>query len=217
MAQLSFDLYWSFRSPFSYLLTAGVKQVIARYDVSVRVKPVYPLVIRVPDFFQKSDPRFFSYLLKDAERTAQMEGIPFAKPAPDPIVMNQETRTAAPDQPYIYRLNRIAAAASNEGDILPLIDEIGALIWSGATRDWHLGAHLENAVARAGFDLAALDASAEAQADSLDAILQQNQDDLEAAGHWGVPTMVFNGEPFFDQDRLQHLIWRMKQHALEER
>lgn len=217
MPRLNVDLYWSFRSPFSYLVTTRLKAVVRQYQVSVTVKPVYPLVIRVPDFFQKADPRFFSYLLKDVERTAQMDGIPFAKPHPDPIVMNHETRLADPEQPYIYRLNRIAAAASKQGDIFPLIDEIGTLIWSGSTRDWHKGDHLADAVKRAGFDLAALDAEALAQAEALDAILQRNQDDLENAGHWGVPTMVFNGEPFFGHDRVELLIWRMKQHGLEAR
>ena len=45
----------------------------------------------------------------------------------------------------------------------------------------------------------------------------QNQKDLESAGHWGVPTTVFNGEPFFGQDRLDLLVWRMKQHGLQPR
>ena len=37
------------------------------------------------------------------------------------------------------------------------------------------------------------------------------------AGHWGVPTMVFEGEPFFGQDRLDVLLWRLKQNGLKER
>ena len=37
---------------------------------------------------------------------------------------------------------------------------------------------------------------------------------LRAAGHWGVPTMVFEGEPFFGQDRFDHLVWRMAQKGL---
>ena len=37
------------------------------------------------------------------------------------------------------------------------------------------------------------------------------------AGHWGVPLMVFQGEPFFGQDRIEDLTWRMRQHGLVER
>jgi 2-hydroxychromene-2-carboxylate isomerase len=29
-------------------------------------------------------------------------------------------------------------------------------------------------------------------------------------GHWGVPTFVFEKEPFFGQDRIDLLIWRMQ-------
>ena len=31
-----------------------------------------------------------------------------------------------------------------------------------------------------------------------------------ASGHWGVPTFVFENEPFFGQDRIDLLIWRME-------
>jgi hypothetical protein len=51
----------------------------------------------------------------------------------------------------------------------------------------------------------------------LDARAAQNQSDLEAAGHWGVPTMVFQGEPFFGQDRIDLLVWRLQQHGLARR
>ncbi|MEM9878130.1 MAG: DsbA family protein [Pseudomonadota bacterium] len=217
MSDLNVDLYWSFRSPFSYIILPEMKRLITAYRVHVTVKPVYPLIIRVPDYFQKADPRFFSYLLRDAERTAQMQSIPFAKPEPDPIVMHQETRMAAPEQPYIYRLNRIAAAASLISDILPLVDEISHLIWSGQVQDWHAGSHLQDAIQRAGYDLATLDHQAHTQPKALDAQLAQNQKDLESAGHWGVPTLIFKGEPFFGHDRVSHLIWRMQQHGLQAR
>jgi 2-hydroxychromene-2-carboxylate isomerase len=31
-----------------------------------------------------------------------------------------------------------------------------------------------------------------------------------------VPLFVFEHEPFFGQDRLEHMIWRMRQHGLTE-
>jgi len=217
MSELNVDLYWSFRSPFSYIVLRDLKAMMARYMVRVTAKPVYPLIIRVPDYFKKADPRFFPYLLKDAARTAQMEGIPFAPADPDPIVMDTVNRIAAPDQPYIYRLNRIAAAASLKGEIFPLIDRLGTLIWSGQTQGWHKEQHLGKAVSAAGFDLKTLDEQAAENPQKLDDILAANQVDLEAAGHWGVPTLVFNDEPFFGHDRVAMLIWRLKQHGLKER
>ena len=53
--------------------------------------------------------------------------------------------------------------------------------------------------------------------DRHDAVIAENQHALEAAGHWGVPTMVFAGEPFFGQDRIELLVWRMQQHGLSRR
>ena len=39
----------------------------------------------------------------------------------------------------------------------------------------------------------------------------------EDAGHWGVPTLVFEGEPFFGQDRIAMAKWRMEQKGLQPR
>jgi 2-hydroxychromene-2-carboxylate isomerase len=50
----------------------------------------------------------------------------------------------------------------------------------------------------------------------LKAIVDANQGALAKAGHWGVPTCVFDGEPFFGQDRLDTLLWRLEQKGLKE-
>ena len=90
------------------------------------------------------------------------------------------------------------------------------LIWGGA-QDWHLGDHLAGAAKRAGLDLAELDAEAESDAETLDQEIAANQVALEIAGHWGVPTLVFEGEPFFGQDRIEMAKWRMEQKGLRPR
>ncbi len=54
-------------------------------------------------------------------------------------------------------------------------------------------------------------------AEALSAEIASNEAAQRAAGHWGVPLFVFNDEPFFGQDRLDHLIWRMRQSGLTER
>ena len=36
-------------------------------------------------------------------------------------------------------------------------------------------------------------------------------------GHYGVSLMVFDGEPFFGQDRFDQLVWRMTQKGLVRR
>ena len=82
---------------------------------------------------------------------------------------------------------------------------------------WDSGDHLARAAARAGLDLAALEAAITADPARYDSGLAQNDALLRAAGHWGVPTMVFDGESFFGQDRFDVLIWRLHQAGLERR
>jgi 2-hydroxychromene-2-carboxylate isomerase len=36
-----------------------------------------------------------------------------------------------------------------------------------------------------------------------------NADALSESGHWGVPTMVYGGETFFGQDRVDVLTWHI--------
>ena len=79
------------------------------------------------------------------------------------------------------------------------------------------GDALARATERSGLDLATLDRRAVDEADRLDAVVTANEADHAKAGHWGVPTCVFRGEPFFGQDRLDVLLWRLKQHGLRER
>ena len=54
-------------------------------------------------------------------------------------------------------------------------------------------------------------------AESCEAEIEANQVALEKAGHWGVPTLVFDGEPFFGQDRIDMAIWRMERKGLTPR
>jgi 2-hydroxychromene-2-carboxylate isomerase len=210
------DLYWSFRSPYSYLAIDRYRAMTQDWDLEIDLKPVYPLAIRQPDFFERNHPNWLGYTVRDAIRLSQYLGIPFRPPRPDPIVQDIATRRIAADQPYIFRLVRLGQAAARRGRSLAFCAEAAHLIWGG-TENWHEGDHLAGAAARAGLDLALLDAEAEADAPALDAEVAANQAALEAAGHWGVPTLVFDGEPFFGQDRIDVALWRMKKAGLEPR
>jgi 2-hydroxychromene-2-carboxylate isomerase len=146
-------------------------------------------------------------------RVAQFEGIPFGPPRPDPIVQDLGTRRIAGDQPYIRRITRLGQAAARRGKGLAFAAEASRLIWGGA-QDWHEGNHLAGAAERAGLDLTELDTVVEGEAEALDAEIAANQQALEDAGHWGVPTLVLDGEPFFGQDRIAMAKWRMEQKGL---
>ena len=213
---LTADLYFSFRSPYSYLAVGRYRQLAEDFAVDIALRPVYPLAIRQPDFFERNHPNWLRYTFTDMFRVAQMEGIPFGPPRPDPIVQNPATREIAAEQPYIRRVTRLGQAAARRGEGLAFAAETGRLIWGGA-ENWHEGDHLAGAATRAGLDLSELDAEVAAEPDTLDAEIAANQQALEDAGHWGVPTLVFEGEPFFGQDRIAMAKWRMEQKGLERR
>lgn len=210
---LSFDVFWSFRSPYSYLVTYKLLAIEREYDVAINVRPVYPLAIRTPDFFKRINRMWMPYVSRDCQRIAEMEGVPFALPSPNPIVQDFETLEIAREQPYIHRLTRLGVAAAEQGRGLAFIAEVSRLIFGG-TKDWHEGEHLARATQRAGLSLSELDAGVNSNVDTYEAKIRKNEADQEASGHWGVPLMVFNGEPFFGQDRIDVLVWRMKNAGL---
>ena len=116
-------------------------------------------------------------------------------------------------------INCIGGNVIDEGSCkgsLPFLYEISTVIFGGV-RKWNEGEHLRNAAKRAGLDMDALDAEAGQEKDRLEAVIAENEAAQKAAGHWGVPLMVFEGEPFFGQDRFSHLKWRLEQKGLKKR
>ncbi len=201
------DLFFSFRSPYSYLATPGAMLLEHDFDVEIRLRPVLPLAVRQPSFFDEANRQRMRYIQLDWERRAAMLGMPHAWPAPDPIVQDLATLQIAAEQPYIFRLTYLGVEAERRGRGIEFAREVSHLIFGGM-RDWHLGSHLADAAARAGLDLAAMDATI-ADADSQRHIVEGNQQALAAAGHWGVPTFVLAGEPYFGQDRIDTLRWQL--------
>jgi 2-hydroxychromene-2-carboxylate isomerase len=214
---LSVDLFWSFRSPYSYLATPRLVEMTKQYDLVVNARPVYPLAVRSGEFFSQVNPLWIGYLMRDTMRIAEMLGLPYRWPRPDPVVVDMQTRAATPNQPYIHRLTRLGCAAAEAGRGLAFLREVSHTIWSGTVNNWQQGDHLAKASARAGLDLAELDRKIAAGPDKYEAIILENQKAHLASGHWGVPTMAFKGEPFFGQDRLDVLLWRLKQNGLQKR
>lgn len=214
---LSVDVFWSFRSPYSYLATPQMQALEKEWDVVFAIRPVYPLAVRVDGWFKNVNPMWVGYLVRDVMREAERHDIPFGWPNPDPIQMNLATGDVPKEQPYIHRLTRLGIAAAERGKGLPFILEISRVIWGGATPNWHEGDHLGEAAARAGLDLKELEAAIESAPDRHEAVIAANEAAQKAAGHWGVPTFAYEGEPFFGQDRLDALIWRLRQKGLRPR
>jgi 2-hydroxychromene-2-carboxylate isomerase len=113
-------------------------------------------------------------------------------------------------------LTRLGVAAADAGKGLPFLAAVSGAIFGGV-KDWHLGDHLARAADRAGLDLAKLDSEIERDPDRYEAVITENESAQKLAGHWGVPLMVFKGEPFFGQDRFDLLRWRMQRNGLTRR
>jgi len=219
MPNLAIDVFWSFRSPWSYLATPRLRDWQDRYDLTVRFRPVYPLAVRTPEFFLNQHPLWRPYFQRDLVRVAEFLDLPVVWPDPDPVsqYLDGEGKLRTSEtQPHIHRLTRLGVVAEEKGRGIEFADEAARLIWQG-TRNWHEGDHLARAADRAGLDLTDMDAQQTADEVRLEAVIEQNQRDHEAAGHWGVPTCAFEGEPFFGQDRLDVLLWRLKKAGLTER
>lgn len=214
---LSFDLYWSMRSPYCYVALDRVLEIRRTYDVDVILRVVYPVAIRNPDFFRASPPYRRPYHLLDSERAAAFQGLPFRRPVPDPVVQDPETLEVAAEQPYIYRLTRLAAAAAEAGKGLAFLDKVMRLLWDGGTDGWDRGSHLTDAIAEAGLDPETLMRDVAVRPETYDYVTETNQKAQLKAGHPGVPLFVFENEPFFGQDRIDVLVWRMQQKGLARR
>lgn len=214
---LEFRVYWSFRSPYSYLATARLVRFVAEHDVDAQLRIVRPLALRDPAHFERMGPLHRPYFFRDTAREAARLGLPFRRPVPDPIQQDPVTLKIAAEQPYIRDISHLGVEACRRGRGLDYADRVSKLLWDGAVDDWHTGDHLARAAADAGLDHAAMRASIAADPEACDRELVRNETELEAAGHWGVPCFVFEGEPFFGQDRFDTFVWRLRQHGLRER
>ena len=173
-----------------------------------------PIAVRAKaSLFDATDKKRPMYIVMDSRRRAEFLGLPYSWPSPDPVVQDMQTYEVPEEQPYIWRLSSLGVEAEKRGRGIDFAYHVSALIWGG-TKDWHEGDHLANAAAKAGLDLADMEAAI-TQYD-VRAEIEKNQEMLDAAGHWGVPTMVFNGEPFFGQDRIDTLRWRLDQAGLHK-
>lgn len=202
------DVFWSFRSPYSYLATPDLLRLREDYDLDVRFRPVLPIAVRSKATLFTADQSRVKYIIMDAIRRAECLGMSIGLPSPDPIVQDMGTFEVAAEQPYIYRLTGLGVEAERRGKGIDFAYHVSHLIWGGEP-GWNQGDRLAEATAKSGLDLAEMEAAIDAN-DPMP-VIETNQQALEAAGGWGVPTMVFEDEPFFGQDRIETLRWRLNQ------
>ena len=205
------DFYYSTQSIYCYCL---IDRMIWLRDqgVEVQIRPVLGGVIREPERYKDRCPIQTAYFKADAARTAARLGLPVHGPDPSPIDFKSGPGWQAQDeQPRNAWLNQLFVSAVVSGGGFAFLDHVMRGLWAGTVKQWDQPGALAPLLASAGFDHDTLIAAMSPQAarDILDA----NAAAMIAAGHWGVPLMVYRDEPFYGQDRFDHLTWRMAQHG----
>jgi 2-hydroxychromene-2-carboxylate isomerase len=191
---LTCELYFSFRSPYSYLALEQIEAILAPYQVPLALRPIMPMVNRgipLPNVKRM-------YIVRDAKREADRLGIPFGELC-DPLGEGVTNCLA------------IAHFAAGRGAELAFAKSAMRGIWAEA-KDVAAYVDLRQIVERAGLpweeahaaigDPAALKAA------------QENAANLNGIGLWGVPSIRVGDFVAWGQDRLPLLADRLRRHAL---
>lgn len=213
MKLLDVDFFFSFRSPWSYFAAQRLLNLQRDYTLRVQLRVVDPIYIRYPDFFDRAHEKWKPYFLTDLLRYSEYLKIPIALPRPDPI--DESLATDSPDH-LVLQLNPLGIAAQAAGRGIEFAQSLSSIVWDGSVDGWNTGDHLATTAQQAGLELAELQSWLLDNTDQWRATLATNNSALEQY-HWGVPTMVYAGEPFFGQDKIDLLVWRLKQHGLQSR
>ena len=227
---LKVDVFYSMRSPYSYLVLFRLAYLRANYNVDVHVRVIFPVAVRTRSDASGGSSELtgrwyhYGYSVMDMPRSARFNGIPFRYAQPDPILQDtypqgKATMAVAPmeQQPYIAWLTRLGNAAELEGKSLEYVLAVSPLIWGARTPigEWPL--HIEEAVNSIGMDYDAVIEDIRKNPEKYDAVWKKNGEDHIASGHGSVPNMTFRGEPFYGQDRFDQLFWRLRQNNLTTR
>jgi 2-hydroxychromene-2-carboxylate isomerase len=194
------ELWFSFRSPYSYLALERIEAVLAPYGVPLVLKPIAPLVARglpLPGVKRM-------YIVRDAKREADRHGIPFGELC-DPL------------GPGIDHCIAIAHRAAQHGQAMAFARSAMRGIWAEAL-DMTEYVDLRTVVERAGiaWDDARAALAPEAVGEATKAA-QASATELAVYSLWGVPSVRCGELVAWGQDRLDLLADRLRRHALATR
>ena len=183
------DFYFDFSSPYSYIASEWVDAVAARHGRSVRWH-----AILLGATFQAAElkspvayPLKREYSIRDFARSARFAGLPYVMPAKFPIPTQNAARifwwlhdTQSPERAVAWAHAGLRAYFSRGTDLSD-VQTLAAV------------------AAESGLDAAA------AQAAYTDLLwkdrLKRENDEAIAAGVFGAPFFIIDGEPFWGNDR----------------
>ena len=215
---MKIDLYFSYRSPYSYLILPRMLRLKEKYDIEINFKVVYPIAIRMPEWFEgKNFFTFFFFKMIDMRLQAKKLGIPFtSKLKPDPIRQNIMTGKISSHQPYIFDICHLGQMAQMKGVGMEFAFEVSSLIFGGV-ENWNTDENLSEAAKKVGLDLNQLRESINVHEEEIIGQIKQNQVDQLNAGHHGVPLTVIGDKHFFGQDQFDKIMETLKENGLKER
>lgn len=188
---VTLEYFPSLRSPYTAVGHPRVLELIARSGVTVRLRPVMPMMMRgIPAPTAKQ-----RYIITDAAREARARGVPFG-------------RFVDPFGEPVRRAFALLPAAERQGRGMEFVTSYLRAAWAEGV-DIASEAGLAEVAVRAGVHLPDADSPAN---EDWEAPLTANLNDMLAAGLWGVPSFRVSGgsdpEPFacWGQDR----IWRVE-------
>lgn len=188
---LTIELWFSFRSPYSWLALPRVRQLAAHYGAKLKLRFILPMVMRglpVPGVKRL-------YIVLDCKREAERVGLPFGR-AVDPVGAGAERALAVLHH----------AIPLERGEVFA---ELGLRAAFAEGVDLAEDAGLYDVARRAGLTE---DQAKAALADSTwRETAEINREALFAAGLWGAPTFRVNGGvAHWGQDRL----WALEEDIL---
>jgi hypothetical protein len=178
-------------------------------NIHINFKLVYPIAIRMPEWFDKKNIFFFLSMMSDFKKKAQLLEMPLKTPLkPDPIKQNIFTGKISKDQPYIFDICHMGQEMSNRGFGLEFAYKLSTKIWS--VKNWNKDEHLVEILSEFNIELPEIRETIKNNEKALIEKIKQNQVEQLDAGHHGVPLSVYKEEYFFGQDKFNDLIERMK-------
>jgi len=192
----------------------------SNYNVDIRVRIIFPVAVRTRSASGKAGSgRWYKWAdtINDTRRVGQYEGIPYRFANPDPIWQNIWPTDSADfavhpleKQPYITWVVRLGSYAELQGKSLDYVNAVSSLVWGGHVEHWP--DHVKDAFNSIdGLDYDEAIRFIRDNTEKVDAVWQENQVVQLNAGRGGVPLMIFQGEPFFGQDRFDLFFWRLRQ------
>jgi 2-hydroxychromene-2-carboxylate isomerase len=191
------ELFFSFRSPYSYLAGPRAFALPERFDVDLVFRGVIPMAMR-----GQSVPKAKRlHTLRDVKREAVRLGMPFGR-IHDPIGAGAMRCLLVGEHAVDAGREREFVLAATRG------------IWAEAI-DVSRDAGLRAVCERAGLSWPECAAALEDSA--LLGRVEANTRALAGLGHWGVPVFVLGDELFWGQDRIEDLEAALRDAGLERR